>query len=202
MGSLQKKRIERSKQDILSSQAPIDTKEIQKLQESLNKVTKEREEAQKSLHMTRAIICKKDEDTRALEERLEARIVKLSRVLTTTAERSKLVVEGERTCRKQCEEELKKENQENAHLNQELTKAHNSLLSLQKRHSSFRVALLKATGISNTERRNLSEQEFVSSLSRKIITMKEENDMMAQTLKQSKKGIQERNVMEIQMNDT
>lgn len=202
MGNGQKQRKERSRQDIPPSQAPVDTKEIQKLQESLNKVTKEREETQKSLYMTRAIICKKDEETRALEARLEVRIIELSRVLAATAERSTLVVEGERTYRKQCEEELKKENQENAHLNKELTETHNNLLSLQRRHSSFRVALLKATGITNTERRNLSEQEFVSSLSKKIKTMKEENDMMAQTLKQSKKAIQERNVMEIRMNDT
>jgi hypothetical protein len=194
-------RAERRGQDFPPSQAPIDTKAIQKLQESLNKITQEREETRKSLDVTRTILCKKDEETRALEERLEARIAELSQVLAYTSERSKLVVEGERTYRKQCEEELKKENKENNFLNQELKETHSSLLSLQRRHSSFRVALLKATGISSTKRRNLSEQEFVLSLSRKIKTMKEENDTMAQTLKQSKKAIQERNVMEIRMNE-
>ena len=186
-------------QDLPPSQAPIDTKQIQKLQESLNKITQEREETRKSLNVTRTILCKKDEEFRALEERLEARITELSQVLAYTAERSKLVVEGERTYRKQCEEELKKENKENNILKQDLEKTHTSLLSLQKRHSSFRIALLKATG--STERRNLSEQDFVLSLSRKIKTMKEQNDTMAQTLKQSKKAIQERDVMEIRMND-
>jgi len=167
----------------------------------IRKVTKEHEETKRALDLTRATLCKKDEETRAIEERLELRITELSQVLAGTAAQSKLVVEGERTYRKQCEEELLKENKKNAHLNQELKETRVNLEILQRRHSSFRVELLKVTGISKTERKSLSQREFLSSLSKKIETMKNDNDRMAQTLKQANNAIQQRDVMEMRMND-
>lgn len=173
----------------------------QRLRAAICKATKEHEETKNTLGMTRATLCKKDEETRAIEERLEIRITELSQVLASTAERSKLVVEGERTFRRQCEQELLKENKKNALLNQELKETHNNLEKLQRRHSSFRVELLKATGITKTERRSLSQEEFVISLSKKIETMKEDNDRMSKILKEAKKAIQQRDVIEVQMND-
>lgn len=175
--------------------------DTQELKAAICKATKEHEETKKTLDRTRATLCKKDEETRALEERLETRITELSQVLASTAERSKLVVEGERTFRRQCEEELLKENKKNAILNQELKETHNNLEKLQRRHSSFRVELLKATGINRTERMSLSQEEFVASLSKKIKTMKADNDRMTKTLKEAKKAIQQRDVIEVQMND-
>jgi hypothetical protein len=173
----------------------------QELKAAIYKATKEHEETKKTLDKTRATLCKKDEETRALEERLETRITELSQVLASTAERSKLVVEGERTFRRQCEGELLKENKKNAILNQELKETHNNLEKLQRRHSSFRVELLKATGINRAERMSLSQEEFVASLSKKIKTMKADNDRMTKTLKDAKKAIQQRDVIEVQMND-
>eukprot|EP00536_Pseudo-nitzschia_multiseries_P003960 jgi/Psemu1/323238/estExt_fgenesh1_pg.C_630030 len=167
----------------------------------IRQVTKQHEETKRTLDLTRATLCKKDEETRNIEERLEHKIAELSQVLADTAARSKLVVEGERTYRKQCEEELSKENKKNAKLNQELQETRNNLEMLQRRHSSFRVELLKVTGISKTQRRGLSQREFLSSLSKKIETMKNDNDRMAQTLAQANKAIEERDVMELQMTD-
>lgn len=174
------------------------TEEVLKLQKSLKLVKHEHEE---SVKRARIILSRKDDETRALEDRLEARIADLTQVLTDTAHRSKLIAEGERTYRKQCEEELVKENKENTRLHHQLRETHDHFLSLQRRHSSFRIALLQATGISTTNRRNLSEQEFVSSLSKKIKSLKEENDSMTETLKQSKRAVQERNDMEVRMNN-
>ncbi len=174
----------------------------EELKAAISKETREHEETKETLEMTHESLCKKDQETRALEERLEMRITELSRVLASTAERSKLVVEGERTFRRQCEEELRKENSKNASLNQELQDTRVSLEKLQRRHSSFRVELLKATGIMKTERATLTQDEFVAALSKKIQAMKADNDNMTTMLKEAKKAIQERDEVEIQMNET
>jgi len=173
----------------------------QTLLNEIRKVTKDHEETKRTLDMTRSTLCKKDEETRAIEERLEIKITELSQVLAHTAAQSKLVVEGERTYRKQCEEELLKENKKNVQLHQELQETRNNLEMLQRRHSSFRVELLKVTGISKTQRRGLSQREFLTTLSKKIETLKNDNDRMAQTLDQANKAIEERNVIELRMKD-
>ena len=174
----------------------------EELKAAITKETREHEETKKTLEMTHETLCMKDQETRALEERLEMRITELSRVLASTAQRSKLVVEGERTFRRQCEEELRKENSKNASLNEELQDTRVSLEKLQRRHSSFRVELLKATGIMKTDKSALSQDEFVAALSKKIQAMKADNDNMTAMLKEAKKAIQERDEVEMQMNET
>ena len=173
----------------------------EELKAAICKTTKEHKETKLALNITRASLCKKDEETRALEERLELRITELSKVLASTAQRSKLVVEGERTFRKKCEEDLRKENRKNSQLNHELKETRNNLEKLQRRHSSFRVELLKATGIMKTEKMSLSQDDFVAALAKKIKVMKEDNDKMAKTVKEAKKAIQQRDVAEVQMNE-
>ncbi len=177
------------------------TSDNEELKAAISKTVKEHEETRRTLDITRATLCKKDEETRALEERLELRITELSKVLASTAQRSKLVVEGERTFRKKCEEELRKENRKNSLLNQELKETRNNLEKLQRRHSSFRIELLKATGIMKSERVSLSQEDFVAALAKKIKVMKEDNDRMTKTLKEAKKAIQQRDVAEVQMNE-
>ena len=174
----------------------------EELRATITKETREHEETKKTLEMAHETLCMKDQETRALEERLEMRITELSRVLASTAQRSKLVVEGERTFRRQCEEELRKENSKNASLNEELQETRVSLEKLQRRHSSFRVELLKATGIMKTDKSALSQDEFVAALSKKIQAMKADNDNMTAMLKEAKKAIQERDEVEMQMNET
>ena len=70
---------------IQSKLAPLAAQEIQNLKSSLQetnsdnqelktaicKATKEHEETRRALQITRATLCRKDEETRALEERLE-----------------------------------------------------------------------------------------------------------------------------------
>jgi myosin heavy subunit len=61
---------------------------------------------------------------------------------------------------------------------------------------------MKATSISNTDLRNLSQQEFVATLTKKIKTMQEENDSMYKTIEQAKVAIRERKDMERTLKDT
>ena len=171
------------------------------LKVAICQATKEQQETKKTLDIARATLFKKDEEMKALEERLERRITELSSVLENTAERSKLVIEGERTFRRQCEDELQKENKKNTLLDEELKKTRNNLEKLQRRHSSFRVELLKITGLSKTERKSFSQEEFVVSLSNKIQKMKDDNDRMAKELEEAQKVIRGQGEVEAQLSD-
>lgn len=163
--------------------------------EEFRKVQLQHQVTQKTLDMTRAELQKKDLDTRAMEGRLESRISELTKALSEIAEKSRLVVGAERTIRIQCEQELSKQNRKNSELNKELREMLENLEQMKRRHLLFRLDLLKATGMSNAELKNLSQNEFVSSLSKKMTTLKEENEKMSKCLEEAKKAIDDRNIM-------
>jgi hypothetical protein len=176
--------------------------ETERREAEVDKTKDEHEETRKTLDMTRAAFCKKDQENRALEARLEAKISELSQALASTADRSRLVVSAERTLRTQCEEELSKQNRSNLVLNKELRETRDSLELIKKRHLHFRLELMKVAGIPKTELKSLSQEEFVSCLSHKIKTLQQQNESMSRTLTNAKQAIAERRGMEVKLGET
>ncbi|KAG7353704.1 hypothetical protein IV203_003059 [Nitzschia inconspicua] len=170
--------------------------------EKVDRVHTEHEITKRTLDLTRAAFCKKNEETRALEERLEKKIAELSHALASTADRSRLVISAEKMLRNQCEEELSKQNRKNVLLNKELRETRDDLEEVKRRHLQFRLDLMKAAGVSKARLRSLSQQEFVSYLSNKIKTMKEENDSLSRAAAQAKSVFQENKVLEGKIQET
>ena len=123
----------------------------QTLVENVQKLQKEQKEAQWDLEKGRCSLKRKDDEARVLERKLQAKIAELTKALSSSTERSRLVMGAEKGLRMQREKELAEQNQENEHLNKSLRETHENLAKLQHRHASFRMELLRALGVSDTE---------------------------------------------------
>jgi hypothetical protein len=123
----------------------------QDLVEAMQKLQKEQRETRQGLENERSTLRKKDDEARVLEKRLQGKIAELTKALSSTTERSRLVMGAEKGLRLQREQDLSEQNRRNEDLNRMLHETHDNLEKLKRRHAQFRMELHRAIGASDSE---------------------------------------------------
>ena len=121
------------------------------LVEEIKKIRTERDETRKSLEQERARLKLKNEQAIALEQRLMQKISEISHELKSTKEHSRLAVGAERGLRTKREQELTQQTKRAEGLNRTLQETKDNLDLLRRKHSQFRLELLRSIGGNCTE---------------------------------------------------
>jgi hypothetical protein len=135
----------------------LDSKEPQQcshppaLVEEMQKIRKEQEETQKSLEKERVALKVKTDEAKALEKRLMQKVSEISKELQTAKEHSRLAVGAEKGLRLKREQELTIQAKRAQDLNHTLQETRDNLELLRRKHSQFRLELLRSIGTSFSE---------------------------------------------------
>ena len=121
------------------------------LVEEIKKIRTERDETRKSLEQERARLKLKNEQAIALEQRLMQKISEISHELKSAEEHSRLAVGAERGLRTKREQELIQQTKRAEDLNRTLQETKDNLDLLRRKHSQFRLELLRSIGGNCTE---------------------------------------------------
>eukprot|EP00980_Cylindrotheca_fusiformis_P003309 scaffold743_cov117-Cylindrotheca_fusiformis.AAC.28 len=114
-------------------------------------LTTKHQKTHQELENERQALRKRDEEAKALEQRLQAKISSLLKELKKSEESSRLVKGAEKGLRLKREQELSEQQKKNKELNEMLQEAYRNLESVKQRQSKFRLEMFRAMGMSVNE---------------------------------------------------
>ena len=149
--------LRRSKQEaasliqILETKVEVISGEKDKALQSMHQIQTEQQQVRQALLEERARLQKRDNETRALEERLQRKIIELQKALTEEVERHRLTRNAEKNLRERTTSELTGQRERNVELNLLLRQTKENLERIKKTQDMFRAELLKAFGVNEAE---------------------------------------------------
>jgi hypothetical protein len=153
----QLEKLQRSKHEAESLIRTLETKaeaassEKAKALQSMHEMQKEQQHVRRALLEERARLQQRDNETRALEERLQGKIAELQKALTEEAERYRTTLKDEKNRQEQTATELAGQRERNVELNLLLRQTKENLERIKKTQDIFRFELLKAFGVDEDE---------------------------------------------------
>ena len=149
--------LRRSKQEaasliqILETKVEVISGEKDKALQTMHEIQTEQQQVRQALIEERARLQKRDNETRALEERLQRKITELQKALTDEVERHRLTRNAEKNLRERTTSELAGQRERNVELNLLLRQTKDNLERIKKTQDMFRAELLKAFGVNEEE---------------------------------------------------